>query len=60
MLTLAALSLLSVATAQKVGENTPETHPPITWQRCSAAGSCETVDTEIVIDSNWRWIHNGQ
>lgn len=60
MLTLAALSLLSVATAQKVGDLTAESHPSLTWQRCSAAGSCETIDTEVVIDANWRWIHDGK
>ncbi|KFH44057.1 Exoglucanase-like protein [Hapsidospora chrysogenum ATCC 11550] len=57
MLTLAALSLLSVATAQKVGSETAESHPSFTWTKCTGPGACETIDTEVVIDSNWRWTH---
>jgi cellulose 1,4-beta-cellobiosidase len=59
MLTLAALSLISAAVAQKVGDDTAETHPRLTWQQCTSSG-CTNVNGEIVIDSNWRWIHNGK
>lgn len=58
MLRLVALSLISVASALKVGSDTPETHPPLTWQRCTTSG-CQNVNGEVVIDSNWRWIHDG-
>ena len=57
MLTLAALSLLSVATAQKVGSDTPEVHPSMTWTQCTSSG-CQQVDGEVVIDANWRWTHD--
>ena len=57
MLTIAALSLLSVASAQKIGSETAESHPPFTWTKCSGPGACETIDTEVVIDANWRWTH---
>lgn len=31
----------------------------MTWQRCTGTGggSCSNVNGEIVIDSNWRWLH---
>ncbi|KAG9249822.1 exoglucanase [Emericellopsis atlantica] len=57
MLTLAALSLLSVATAQKVGSDTPEVHPSMTWSKCTSSG-CQQVNGEVVIDANWRWTHD--
>ena len=60
MLTLAALSLLSVATAQKAGDLTPESHPPMSWSKCTGAGACESIDAEVVIDANWRWTHIGK
>jgi cellulose 1,4-beta-cellobiosidase len=50
-------SLLSAVQAQKVGTQQAEVHPSLTWQECTESG-CSTVDGEIVIDSNWRWLHN--
>ncbi|KAL2797073.1 glycoside hydrolase [Aspergillus keveii] len=50
-------SLLSAVQAQKVGTQQAEVHPSLTWQECTDSG-CSTVDGEIVIDSNWRWLHN--
>jgi cellulose 1,4-beta-cellobiosidase len=43
---------------QAVGTETAETHPKLTWQKCSAPGSCETVQGEVTIDANWRWLHD--
>jgi len=54
--TLAAL--MGAATAQQVGKEKTETHPKLTWQKCSAGGSCTNVNGEITIDSNWRWVHD--
>jgi cellulose 1,4-beta-cellobiosidase len=42
---------------QGVGTNTAETHPSMTWQKCTAAGSCTSQSGKVVIDSNWRWTH---
>ncbi|KAI9373342.1 glycoside hydrolase [Aspergillus egyptiacus] len=50
-------SILSVAQAQQVGTQQAEVHPPLTWQRCNSDGSCTTVQGEVVIDANWRWVH---
>lgn len=55
MLTLALFSMLSAAAAQQVGTNTAETHPKLSWKK---NGSSQ--NGEIVIDSNWRWVHKGK
>ncbi|KAF8180235.1 glycoside hydrolase [Mycena galopus ATCC 62051] len=59
LLVLAAL--LPVALGQLVGINQPETHPALTWQKCTGTGgtSCTTQSSTIVLDSNWRWLHEG-
>lgn len=54
---VALLSLLSVVYGQQAGTNTAEVHPTISWQQCTASGSCSTVAGSVVLDSNWRWLH---
>lgn len=57
----ATAALLSASTVSgfKVGSYTTETHPKMTWKRCTGKGgsNCSTVNGEVVIDSNWRWLH---
>jgi cellulose 1,4-beta-cellobiosidase len=50
------LSVLSVAYAQQIGTLQTETHPPLTWQTCTASG-CTTNQGAVTLDSNWRWLH---
>ena len=52
--------LVALATAQQVGKEQTETHPKMTWKRCTGTGgtSCTTVNGEVVIDANWRWLHD--
>ncbi|KAJ7445277.1 cellobiohydrolase I-II [Mycena latifolia] len=59
LLVLAAL--LPVALSQLVGTNVAEVHPSLTWQKCTGTGgtSCTTQSSTIVIDANWRWLHDG-
>jgi hypothetical protein len=52
-----AASLLSLARGQLVGTEQTETHPGMTWQSCTAKGSCTSKSGKIVIDANWRWLH---
>lgn len=44
--------------AQQAGTLTTETHPSLTWQTCTSANDCTTVSGSVVIDSNWRWVHD--
>jgi cellulose 1,4-beta-cellobiosidase len=54
---LASLSLFALGHAQQVGTNTAETHPKLTWQKCTKSGGCTTVNGSVVLDANWRWTH---
>ena len=54
---LASLALIAPAYAQQVGTNTAENHPPVSYQKCTASG-CTTVNTQVVLDANWRWLHS--
>ncbi|KAL9096732.1 MAG: hypothetical protein Q9165_001220 [Trypethelium subeluteriae] len=55
-LALLALSLRA-ARAQQVGTLTPETHPTLNTQTCTASG-CTTTANKVVLDANWRWTHS--
>jgi len=54
---LAFSSLLVAARAQQAGTNTAETHPALTVSTCTSSG-CTTSSQSIVIDANWRWLHD--
>ncbi|KAJ5712415.1 hypothetical protein N7493_008883 [Penicillium malachiteum] len=56
MLLLSAF--LSIAQAQQAGTLTTETHPSLTWETCTSEGSCTVTTGSVVIDSNWRWVHD--
>ena len=47
-----ATSLLTVVQGQLVGTQTTETHPGMTWQQCTAKGSCTTKNGKVVVDSS--------
>ncbi|KAI1337008.1 glycoside hydrolase [Xylariaceae sp. FL0016] len=56
---LAALwTAATTVSGQAVGKETTETHPKMTWKKCSSGGSCTSVNGEITIDANWRWLHD--
>jgi len=50
-------ALLGSAHAQAVGKEQTETHPKMTWKKCSSGGSCTSQSGEVTIDANWRWLH---
>lgn len=52
------LAAAGLSSGQGVGTNQAETHPSITWQKCTGKGSCADQKGEIVIDANWRWVHD--
>jgi cellulose 1,4-beta-cellobiosidase len=55
---LVASSIFIGAKAQQIGTNQAEVHPSLTWSTCASGGSCTSTDASIVLDSNWRWVHN--
>ncbi|KAI0139931.1 glycoside hydrolase family 7 protein [Hypoxylon sp. NC0597] len=58
MLSLAvSAALLGLASSQQVGTQQTETHPKLTWKKCTSGGSCTTTNAEVTIDANWRWLH---
>ncbi|KAF8186061.1 cellulase [Mycena galopus ATCC 62051] len=58
---LVIAALLPVTLSQLAGTNTPEVHPALTWQKCTGTGgtSCTSQSSTVVLDSNWRWLHDG-
>ncbi|KAJ6464349.1 cellulase [Mycena sanguinolenta] len=54
---LLSLCFLAVAYGQQVATQVAETHPMLPSQKCTASG-CTTVQTSVVLDSNWRWLHS--
>ena len=54
----ALLAAAGFASGQGVGTQQTETHPKLTWQKCSGKGSCQNQNGEVVIDANWRWVHS--
>lgn len=50
--------LVASALAQQPGTNTPEVHPSLMSQRCTKAGGCKSVNTSVVLDAGYRWLHN--
>jgi len=55
---LLSFSLIAVVYGQAAGTLTTETHPKLTWQKCTAKNSCTTQSASVVLDSNWRWLHS--
>ncbi|KAG6907976.1 hypothetical protein DXG01_006632 [Tephrocybe rancida] len=56
---LTAFSLFAIAAAQQVGTNTAETHPTLSWQKCTTGGGCTSAGSgAVVLDANWRWVHD--
>jgi cellulose 1,4-beta-cellobiosidase len=54
---LSFLALSFLANGQQAGNLTKETHPTMSWSKCSSGGSCTTTAGQVVLDSNWRWLH---
>ncbi|KAF9462197.1 family 7 glycoside hydrolase [Collybia nuda] len=52
-----AFSLLASTRAQQAGTQVAETHPKLSSQKCTKSGGCTTLNTSVVLDANWRWLH---
>jgi cellulose 1,4-beta-cellobiosidase len=53
---VSALSAVAVR-GQQVGTLTAENHPSMSWQRCTGTNSCSSVNGQVVLDANWRYLH---
>ncbi|KAK4177407.1 family 7 putative glycoside hydrolase [Triangularia setosa] len=57
VLLLPSLHLAAVF-AQKKGNYNPENHPPFQWAKCMSPSNCSIINGEVVLDANWRWVHD--
>lgn len=48
---------IDLAFSQAPGSQKQEYHLPLTIKECPTS-SCNNVQAKVVIDSNWRWIHD--
>lgn len=56
---LVALSFVAAVLGQQPGSVDAENHPRLSVQQCNANKSCTTLNREVTLDSNWRWLrHN--
>ncbi|PPQ81468.1 hypothetical protein CVT24_001454, partial [Panaeolus cyanescens] len=56
---LVALSMIAMALGQQFGTVTAETHPTLTWAKCTKSGGCATQSQgRIVLDADSRWLHD--
>jgi len=49
--------VLSLVAAQQIGNYTPEVHPLLPTWKCTTSGGCVQQNTSIVLDYNYRYIH---
>jgi len=49
--------LPAVVLAQKPGGETKNYNPSLTMQECSGNQNCQSVNTKVTLDQNWRWVH---
>jgi len=52
------LPLFALPLAQKAGSYVAEGHPPLKIEHCTLAAGCATQDRSVVLDQNWRWVHD--
>ncbi|KAG8855408.1 Exoglucanase 1 [Tulasnella sp. 330] len=54
---LLSASLFTIVKAQQIGTSLAEVHPTLTWDKCTTSGGCVSQSGSVVLDSNWRWVH---
>lgn len=57
MRTFFVAAVAAIASAQQIGTNTQEEHLDLNWQNCEG-GQCFNNNGKVVLDANWRWLHN--
>jgi cellulose 1,4-beta-cellobiosidase len=52
------ISIDYICCRSQPGTLTAEVHPTLTSQQCTTAGGCVAVNTSIVLDAQYRYMHN--
>jgi cellulose 1,4-beta-cellobiosidase len=55
---LSFVFLLGLGSSLEIGTQQSENHPKLTWQQYTSSGSSTQQSGSIVLDSNWRWVHD--
>ncbi|KAL6813614.1 carbohydrate-binding module family 1 protein [Trichoderma camerunense] len=50
--------IAQIVAGQQPGTSTPEVHPKLTTYKCTTSGGCVAQDTSVVLDWNYRWMHD--
>lgn len=53
-----AATFAAIASAQQIGHQKSEFHPPLNLQVCSKDSGCNIAQKSVTMDANWRWTHN--
>ncbi|KAM7216627.1 glycoside hydrolase family 7 protein [Rhypophila decipiens] len=54
----ALAALVAGAAAQQACSLTAESHPRLSWSKCTSGGQCASSTASVTIDANWRWLHS--
>jgi len=55
---LFSISSFAAVYGQQIGTNMAEVHPALPWELCTTSGGCVSQAGKVVLDANWRWVHN--
>jgi cellulose 1,4-beta-cellobiosidase len=48
---------IAIGSAQQPGVQIPEFHPKLATETCTTSKGCSPVNTSIVLDAGFRWLH---
>ena len=55
---LVLAALMGLISGQQKGTQKEEYHPPMGLKTCKTEGGCKSAQKSVVMDANWRWLHN--
>lgn len=54
------MALLVSAAGQQAGKLKKEEHPEVSFATCTKSGGCTATKKPIVLDAQWRWLHDAR
>ncbi|KAG8940515.1 Exoglucanase 1 [Tulasnella sp. 419] len=51
-------TLIALVYGQQAGTVIAESHPALSWSKCTKTGGCTSTAGSVVLDANWRWLHS--